>query len=112
MRCPFGCRQAHRKESSIKRSVEYYRSKEGKVKKKALNELRGNSISQSNEDSNSTVVHDEVTLHYIQTLTGLIEGRWLSMEEVLAMLKNILRQHSMVKGKKFVYAFQCSRGGP
>jgi histidine ammonia-lyase len=111
LRCPFGCRQAHHKKNSIKRSVEYYRSEEGKIKKKALNERRGQSTSKSEQVSNESV-HNEVTVHYIQTLIGLIEGRWVSMDEVLVMLKNILRQHSIGKGKRFVYAFQYSRGGP
>ena len=34
--CPFGCRQAYRRKSSIHRSTEYYRTKEGKQKKKYL----------------------------------------------------------------------------
>ena len=38
--CPFGCRQAHRREGEIKRSREYYRSKEGKIKKSYLNARR------------------------------------------------------------------------
>jgi hypothetical protein len=91
--------------------VEYYRSKEGKIKKKALNERRGQSTSKS-EHVSKEIVYDEVTFHYIQTLTGLIEGRWVSVDEIFAMLKNILRQHSIGKGKRFVYAFQYSRGGP
>jgi hypothetical protein len=112
LRCPFGCRQAHHKKNSTKRSIEYYRSKEGKIKKKALNERRSHGTSKSEHNSKNESAHDEVTVHYIQTLIGLIEGRWVSMDEVLVMLKNILRQHSIGKGKRFVYAFQYSRWGP
>jgi len=38
--CPFGCRESHSKESSTKRSVDYYRTDEGKLKKKYQNEKR------------------------------------------------------------------------
>ncbi|MEW6381957.1 MAG: hypothetical protein AB1611_20465 [bacterium] len=44
--CPFGWRQAHRKECSTKRSTEYYRTDEGKARKKALNEQRRSSQEQ------------------------------------------------------------------
>ena len=38
--CPFGCRQAHRRRQSTRRSVDYYRQPEGKTKKRALNAQR------------------------------------------------------------------------
>lgn len=38
--CPFGCRDAHRKASSNKRSSQYYQTDEGKQKKKQLNDRR------------------------------------------------------------------------
>jgi hypothetical protein len=137
--CPFGCRQAHRKESSTKRSTEYYRTDEGRAKKKALNEQRrgsqeqhGCNVDQGGGDSNDTddekssgqdsktacaseaarapeTVYDEVTVHYLQTLIGLIEGRWVSMDEILAMLEKIMRQHSMGKRKRFRYNFAYPR---
>lgn len=40
LRCPFGCRQARRRQKSTERSVAYYRSKEGKFKKAELNKQR------------------------------------------------------------------------
>jgi len=39
--CPFGCREAHRKQQSTRRSVAYYRDPDGKKKKSALNQRRG-----------------------------------------------------------------------
>jgi hypothetical protein len=143
--CPFGCRQAHRKECSTKRSTEYYRTNEGKAKKKALNEQRrssqeqqacnvdqagnaggngGDSSDTNNEKpsgqasesacASETVcapepVYNEVTVHYLQMLIGLIEGRWVSMDEILAMLEKIMRQHSMGKRKRFRYDFAYPR---
>jgi hypothetical protein len=31
LRCPFGCRQAHRKQASAQRSAAYYRQAQGKL---------------------------------------------------------------------------------
>ena len=40
LRCPFGCRAAHRKKRSAKRSAAYYRTASGKKKKARLNRRR------------------------------------------------------------------------
>lgn len=39
----------------------------------------------------------------------MIEGRWVSMDEILAMLEKIMRQHSMGKRKRFRYDFAYPR---
>jgi hypothetical protein len=129
LRCPFGCRDAHRKESSNKRSAEWYRSKQGKKKKKNLNERR---FRQSSSDSGSEdlknkesceqqrkiiqdkpeVVRNKTTLPYIQMLISLIEGRSVSLDEVLDMLLKIVRQHSIDSRRRFVYAFTYPKQKP
>ena len=38
--CPFGCSEAHGKQQSTRRSVAYYQSKEGRDKKRDLNQRR------------------------------------------------------------------------
>jgi len=40
LRCPFGCRQHHRRQRSSQRSAAYYRTPGGKAKKERLNRLR------------------------------------------------------------------------
>jgi hypothetical protein len=117
LRCPFGCRQAHRKISSTKRSVEYYQTEHGIGKRKIQNDRRGkkersvDSTDESSREDNENLP-DEETLHYIQTVTSLIEARRVSLYEVLAMLKNRLKQHSMYKHKRFGYAFKYTGGEP
>jgi hypothetical protein len=37
LRCPFGCRRHHRRRCSSQRSADYYRTPEGKLKKRWLN---------------------------------------------------------------------------
>jgi hypothetical protein len=121
LRCPFGCRQSHRKESSKKRSAEYYRSEEGKKKKKGHNRRRslqttsGDSEDLVNEDSSGQeveVVRDKGILSHIQMVVSLIEGRLVSLDEIFKMLSKIMRQHSMGKRRRFVYAFTYSGPKP
>ena len=40
LRCPFGCRQHHRRQRSCQRSTAYYRTAAGRAKKKRLNARR------------------------------------------------------------------------
>lgn len=40
LRCPFGCRQHHRRQRSSQRSTAYYRTAAGKAKKERLNRRR------------------------------------------------------------------------
>jgi hypothetical protein len=46
LRCPFGCRDHHRRQSSRQRCAAYYQTAVGQVKKKRLNARRG-SVSRS-----------------------------------------------------------------
>ena len=113
MRCAFGCRQYHRRESSKQRSAKYYRSERGKAKKKDLNERRyrltdnggEDLIDEESSEQKVEVVRDKGILSYIQMVIGLIEGRYVSMDEVLKMLQKISRTHSIDSRRRFVYAF-------
>ena len=99
--CPFGCRQTHRRKSAIKRSVEYYRSPAGKIKKGYLNKRRNNQkkVEESKQKekfiSNRQIPIDEVSLAHMQTATSLIEGRSVSMGDIIIMLTEIMRQLSI-----------------
>lgn len=99
--CPFGCRQATRKEKSKKRSAEYYRNPEGKRKKQALNARR------NGRGKKSMIVDcvDKSTIMHVQMVTGLIEERPVALEEIYQMLDYVLRQHSIDNIKKRRY--QC-----
>jgi hypothetical protein len=104
LRCPFGCRQAHRKKQSIKRSTEYYRSSAGKIKKKAINDRRKKTnCSHLQIESTDDCPIDWTALGHIQVLTSMIEGRWISLKDILAMVRNLLRQHSIDFGPKTHY---------
>jgi len=106
--CPFGCKEAHRKHSSTRRSVEYYRTAQGRVKKKLQNDKRKSRGSRSapvpeNSVEDIEVEHTEVSksmLDYLCILVSLIESRRVMMSEVLQMVTSSLRQHSMARQRK------------
>jgi hypothetical protein len=51
------------------------------------------------------VIRDKVTLSYIQMVVSFIEGRLVMIGEIFKMLSEIMRQHSIGKRMRFVYAF-------
>lgn len=124
LRCPFGCRETHSKQSSTQRSVAFYRTEVGKQKKKLQNDKRKRSAkSASEEDSQSEeeeeqpeeerpeqetdgAVFDAGMVSYVQMVTSLIEGRRVSRVEILQMLARSLRQHSMARRTRTEYHVQ------
>ena len=106
--CPFGCRQAHRRKSAIKRSTAYYKTPEGKIKKRQLNARRNApplSVSSPDEETIHSCEYGVLTttIFHIRLTTSLIEGRTVGLEEVTGMIDHILRQLSMDKGVKMPY---------
>ena len=113
--CPFGCKDAHRKRGSAKRSVEYYSTPEGKFKKKLQNGKRGRAetkavINDCEQAGKNLVLPEhrigEQMLCYLRMAISLIEGRRVSAAEILEMLARILRQHSIVRRRRIDYILQ------
>lgn len=112
--CPFGCKDAHRKRGSDKRSVEYYRTPEGKFKKKLQNGKRSRAetkaVANDCEQAGKKLVPErrigEQLLCYLRVVTSLIEGRRVSAAEILEMSSRILRQHSIVRRRRIDYVLQ------
>lgn len=102
--------------------MEYYRTREGKIKKKIQNGRRSKKYPSVNAIKDSTreklshnaveSTFDEVTLNYLQMVTGLIEGRSVSMDEILLIVSKVLRQHSMERRGKSSYIVKYPRAGP
>lgn len=110
--CPFGCKEAHRKRSSIQRSGEYYGTKEGKTKKKIQNGKRSHGEARANHDpqlqSASELEREGVRLGavivgYVRMVTSLIEARRVSEEEIVEMLVRAMRQHSIARRRRMDY---------
>ena len=110
LRCPFGCRQAHRQQQSTRRSVEYYRDPGGKTKKSALNQNRRAPVlpaklleapqARGLEPEPVLAQRNAPVVEYVRMVIGLIEGRRVSRREVLEMLARVLRQHRLGRRRK------------
>ena len=115
LRCPFGCREAHRKQRSTERSVAYYATAEGKAKKKMQNGKRGRGGVRAD-------AHPPVTgapafpasiVGYVAMVASLIEGRRVSETEMLQRLVRAMRQHSMARRRRMDYVVaQLHKHGP
>jgi hypothetical protein len=103
--CPFGCREAHRKKASAKRSAAYYGDAQGKKRKSLINQRRSSKASAPRPLSVPApkprpVKWNPEIVEHVRVVVSLIEGRWVSRRQVLAMLGKNLRQHSMVRRRK------------
>lgn len=106
--CPFGCQEAHHKRQSNIRSKAYYQDEKGKDKKRDLNAKRRKRItapksSQSVPEGKaapelpfeSPPLWPRPIVDYLCMVVGLIEGRQVSVAEILEMLSRAVRQHRM-----------------
>jgi hypothetical protein len=116
--CPFGCREAHRRQNAIRRSTEYYQSPEGKEKKKHLNAARSEqnrltepSLDEKGNDDGVCKIDDAMVSH-IQLVASLVEGRWVGLAEIFTMLERVLRQHSIDSVVKLPYGALCHQKNP
>lgn len=114
--CPFGCREALRKQESTRRSVDYYRSAEGKIKKRLQNSKRsrvaGRETSVAKEEPEPEEAADESRsdeargrwseplVEHVRMVCSVIEGRRISRNEILEMLGKVLRQHRMARRRR------------
>ena len=107
LRCPFGCREAHRRQKSTERSVAYYRSQEGKKKKIALNQGRNRiediPASTSNRADGIKIEADQAMLSHIQVVVSLIEGHRVVLETIKILVAKLLRQHRIDLKKNLLY---------
>lgn len=101
LRCPFGCREAHQKAASTRRSTAYYRDEAGREKKRRINARRTLRPDPPLEPIlDVPPICPRPLLEYLRVVIGLIEGRPVSLEEILEMLARSLRQHRMVRRRR------------
>jgi hypothetical protein len=97
LRCPFGCRQAHRRHQSDQRSAAYYREEEGQEKKRAQNAKRRRApVRPPPPPPELARPWPPPIVKYVQMVTSLLEGRPVSLAEIAQMLARAVRQHRMV----------------
>jgi hypothetical protein len=115
LRCPFGCREAHRKQHSTERSVAYYATAEGKTKKKMQNDkrVRGGVGAAANPPLSGAVELPAGMVRYVAMVASLIEGRRVREEEIVQVLVRAMRQHSMARRSRMDYVVaQLQKHGP
>jgi len=115
LRCPFGCREAHRKQRSTERSVAYYATAEGKAKKKMQNgkRVQGGVRADANPAVTGALEFHAGMVGYVAMVASLIEGRPVSEEEILQVLVRAMRQHSMARRRRMDYVVaQLQKDGP
>jgi len=78
--CPFGCKEANRKEKSNARSSKYHR--DHKDKKKKLNENRYRHSSKKKRKKEKI----NPTFRYLHIIISYIERRAISFEEILSLI--------------------------
>ena len=107
LRCPFGCRQAHRRQKSAERSAAYYQSKEGKKKKVELNQRRNRikdmAASRSDGAAGKKIEADQAIFSHIQVAISLIEGYQVLLETIKTLVAKLLRQHRIDLRKNLLY---------
>lgn len=115
LRCPFGCREAHRRQCSIARSVAYYMTAEGKAKKKIQNGRRTQREASSDAQPplSGALPRPGGLVGYVAIVASLIEGRRVSEAEMRQRLGWALRQHSMARRRRMDYVVaQLQKHGP
>jgi len=103
LRCPFGCSESHRRREASERSSAYYRTTHGLEKKRVLNQRRYLlSYNQSFEPEAEAkgevlpeVIGVEPIIEHVRMVTSLIEGRFVSLDEIKVMFRKKERQHSI-----------------
>lgn len=128
--CPFGCSDAHRRQQSTKRSVEYYRGKYGKILRRYQNAKRKpveprwrcHSHGEAEEEASEKRVaqsqgqsrrFDPGMVEHLRIVISRIEQRVISADEILEMLIRVfLRQHSMPVIRRIDYVVSYLNENP
>ncbi len=114
LRCPFGCREAHRKQASAQRSAAYYGDAAGKKRKSDLNQRRPRKYCAPRLPSGPPQVRSpkkrpapqgsdpwpRAMVEHVRMVISLIEARRVSRRQVLEMLAKQLRQHTICRRRK------------
>jgi hypothetical protein len=109
VRCPFGCRETHRKQESTRRSVAYYRDPDVRRHKKVpLNQRRSRKGSAAGTATAASQVRsakkNRLIVDHVRMVVSLIEGRPISRRQVRTMLATVLRQHTMCRFRRMDHA--------
>ena len=98
----------HRKRNSTQRSVAYYRTAEGKEKKKRQNGKRGRGAgARRRPEEREGMPSDADIVRYLALVVSLIESRRVSEREIRKLLARAVRQHRMARRRRIDYVLDC-----
>ncbi len=109
LRCPLGCREAHRKQASARRSAAYYCEPNGRRKKSDLNQRRPRQYCPPKPAPNPPRARrprrrrarwNRRLVEYVRLVASLIEGRRIGRGQVLRMLARKMRQHTLAHRRR------------
>jgi hypothetical protein len=109
LRCPFGCRDDHRRRQSIERSGAYYREEEG-CRKKAVHNRNRYLIARPGKEQKGKAAEprQEIPpiLKHVRMVVSLIEGRTVSWGDMGRMLTRKWRQHRIGGRREVLYVLR------
>jgi hypothetical protein len=84
--------------------MDYYRSEEGRYKRKVQNDKRRRPGKAPDQKAahEAEELNAEVVSH-VRMAASLIEGRRVSLREIIAMLRRVLKQRSLGGRRRFDY---------
>jgi len=94
MRCPFGCRTHHQKSESDRRSTDYYRTDEGKSKKRQINADRS-SINLPPAIPLIALDIPIIVVEHLRQIFSRVDRRSWICADVEIFLHHLLRQRSL-----------------
>ena len=122
LRCPFGCREAHRQQASTRRSVAYYQGEDGKKYRRQQNarRQRWKKASAAVPPATTPTARAGRTpprwpapwLAYLRMVISLLEGRRVSGTEIRVLLRKIWKQHPLTFGRPPAYALEPLNKSP
>ena len=105
MRCPFGCRDHHRRTASNKRSKEYYQSDAGRLKKMEANARRCRRCDHTEITTpcqSQTLELRKIFVDHILLIIRLIERKPVGIADIEHLLNFVRRQRSLVIKQEMV----------
>lgn len=97
LRCGFGCREAHRRQSNTRRVASYYRKHP--EEKRRQNQRRYLHAAQRRRARVEAVQEASVApiVRHVRVIVSLIERRRVGLKEILEMLSKKGRQHRLAR---------------
>jgi hypothetical protein len=115
LRCPFGCRKTHRKRASASRAASYYRKHPDEKRRHNRNRYLSEAKDERGIEEEKQGLVEEWSrpiIKHVRMVVSLIEGRRVSLDEVVGMVKRISRQHSLTRWRRMDYVVSQLNKGP